>query len=49
MLPILLVLGATGALLELKRLVDRPPKDGDLFRLQRSEEHLKSVLQVFIP
>lgn len=46
MLPILIVLGATGALLEFKRLVDRPPKEGDLFRLQKSEEHLKRVLQV---
>ena len=46
MLPILLVLGATGALLEFKRLVDRPPKEGDLYRLQKSEEHLKRVLQV---
>lgn len=46
MLPILLVLGATGALLEFKRLVGRPPKDGDLSRLQQSEERLKRVLQV---
>jgi hypothetical protein len=46
MLPILLVLGATGAILEIKRLVARPPKEGDLFRLQQSEEKLKRVLQV---
>ncbi len=46
MLPILLVLGATGALLEIKRLVHRPPQEGDLYRLQQSEEKLKRVLQV---
>lgn len=46
MLPIILVLGATGALLEIKRLIARPPKDGDLLRLRQSEEQLKRVLQV---
>jgi len=49
MLPILLVLGATGALLEIKRLVQRPPQEGDLYRLQQSEEKLKRVLQVPSP
>ena len=46
MLPLLIVLGATGAVLEVKRLMSRAPKDGDMFRLQQSEEKLKRVLQV---
>ena len=49
MLPILLVLGATGALLEIKRLIDRPPQDGDALRLKQSEARLRKVLQVSRP
>ena len=45
MLPLLIVLGATGALLEIKRLVNRPPQDGDAIRLKQSEERLRRVLQ----
>lgn len=45
MLPLLLVLGATGALLEIKRLVNKPPQDGDAIRLKQSEERLRRVLQ----
>ena len=46
MIPILLVLGATGALLEIKRLINRPPQDGDAIRLKQSEERLRRVLEV---
>lgn len=48
MLPLLIVLGATGAVLELKRLVARPSSDDDSFKFQQNEEKLKRILQVAI-
>lgn len=50
MLPILVALGATGALLELRRLVSRPEAellaDADVQSLRENEQRLKQVLQV---
>lgn len=49
MLPILVALGATGALLELRRLVSKdsePIADADVQSLRENEERLRQLLQV---